>query len=674
MSEYEPIRTNIQIMLLKYVICFVFVFINTLSQAQKLTDLRSPDGKIQFVFRIKEGKPFYKILYKDKVLIDESELSLTFKEGGTFGEQIVAGKSQISEKNEDYQLVVGKTKNVHSHYRELVLPLYDTGKAISVVNLAVRVFDDGVAFRYEFPKQKQKQSFTITDENTTFRISGDPKIRALFWSDFNNHHEGLYQKMNVRDIPRDTLIDMPALFEFSDGMYMAITEADLRNYAGMYLKKVENHFVSQLSPHQGQKEVKVNATFPHQSPWRVLMIADHIGKLVETNLLTSLCEPTQIQDLAWIKPGKTSFHWWNGDIMPDTTFAPGANFETNKYYIDFCARNNIEYHSIIGYGGFPWYTSNGFSYGDGESYADVTKPVPSLEMEKICNYAKQKGVGIHVWVHWKALYRNLDSALTQFEKWGVNGMMVDFLERDDQEMVNIQEEILKKSASHKIFVQFHGAYKPTGLSRTYPNEFTREGTFNYEQNKWSKEPISAGHDLDIVFTRLLAGATDYHLGGFHAVSASKFKTQYTRPLMGGTRCHMLAMYVVLESYLQMVADYPSNYEGEEGFEFLQQVPTVWNETKVLQASIDEYITVARRKNQDWYIGSINTDSSRTLSIKLDFLPEGKYIAEIYEDSKEAELLPNEVVKHVEEVNNKTILQVGLAAGGGNAIRIVKTEN
>lgn len=220
--------------------------------------------------------------------------------------------------------------------------------------------------------------------------------------------------------------------------------------------------------------------------------------MIESNLLTNLNEPSIIKDISWIKPGKTSFHWWNGDITPDTTFAPGINFETDKYYIDFCARQHIEYHSVIGYGGIAWYKSDAPGYGEIGLNTDVTQTVPSLNMQQVCDYAKTKGVGIHVWVNWRALYPDLEKSFDQFQKWGIKGMMVDFLDRDDQEMVNIQEEILKKAAEHKLFVQFHGAFKPTGMQRTYPNEFTREGTYNYENNKWLLYGISPNHDLNIV--------------------------------------------------------------------------------------------------------------------------------------------------------------------------------
>jgi alpha-glucosidase len=266
------------------------------------------------------------------------------------------------------------------------------------------------------------------------------------------------------------------------------------------------------------------------------------------------------------------------------------------------------------------------------------------------------------------LYPKLDSAFAQFEKWGISGMMIDFMDRDDQEMVNMQTEMLEKAAMHHLHVQFHGAYKPTGLSRTWPNEFTREGTLNYECNKWSRR-INPDHDINFPFTRMLAGATDYHLGGFRSVTDSQFVVQYTRPLMLGTRCHMLAMYVVLESYLGMVCDYPEAYEGQPGFDFLQKVPTVWDETKVLDAAVGGYITIARRKGTEWFAGSITNHEERTLPVSFNFLPDGKYEAEIYTDAVDADLYPNKLVKVIRNITNKDSVAVVLKKGGGTVMHI-----
>lgn len=642
--------------------------------AQKKAYLKSPDGRIVFSFLLKKEGPSYTVAYKGKILITDSELAMDFKDGGRFAANLSLLKTTSISKEEQYELPIGRARNITSRFNQLTLPLKEQSSLGRQINIVVRLFNDGLAFRYEFPKQDNWADYVLKEERSSFHLVGNPKVRTLlFGRDYKSSHEGLYQKMTLDRLPDNNLMDLPALFEYPEKVYVAITEASLRNYSGMYLVKENGILRSQLTPLPGEKDITVKAVLPHHTPWRVVMISDRPGTFLESNILTNLNEPTKLKDLSWLKPGKTSFHWWNGDVVPDSTFAPGVNFETNKYYIDFCARNNIEYHSVIGYGGFAWYPNNWASYADQGTYSDVTKTVASLDMQRICDYAKSKGVAIHVWINWKALYPQLEAAFTQFEKWGIKGMMVDFLDRSDQEMVNIQEEILERAAAHHLFIQFHGAFKPTGLNRTYPNEFTREGTFNYEQNKWLVNPITPDHDLDIAFTRMIAGASDYHLGGFRAVKPSDFKPKYIRPTMVGTRTHMLAMYVVLESYLNMVADYPQAYEGEPGFDFIQKVPTVWEETKVINAELDGFLTIARKHKNEWYVGTINSSSGRSIDIPLNFLEKGEYRAEIYMDAEDSAEQPNHLVKLEKMIKKGELLTVKLAPGGGCAIRIFKSD-
>lgn len=652
--------------------------------AHKKIQLASPNGQIEFHFKLVDKTPVYSVLYKGKILVEPSKLSLRFDDG-LFENNLKLNKPVFRNGTEQYELVVGKAKEVNAQYKEVTLPLEETRQPFRKINIVVRVFDDGLGFRYEFPKQKDKTAYTLMEENTSFDLAGDPVVHALLLPNYTTSHEGLYTHLPLSKIQSDTLMDMPALFQFPNDVFMAITEAALLDYAGMYLSKHNGKLISKLSPLPnqllnspsatadrlgvGEGGIKVKAGLPHHSPWRVMMIGDRIGTLIESNILTSLNEPNKIKDISWIKPGKTTFPWWNGNVTPDTLNAPGNNFVTQQYYIDFCARNGLEYHSVVEYGLHQWYMDDGINFQPGPN-ADVTKPVPGLDMKEVCDYAKSKGVGIRVWVQWAALYPKLDSAFAIFEKWGLKGMMIDFMDRDDQEMVNIQTEMLEKAAKHKLHIQFHGSYKPTGLHRTYPNEFTREGTLNYEVNKWDKL-ITPDHDLDIIFTRMLAGSTDYHLGGFRAVPDSLFKVQYTRPLMMGTRCHLLAMYVVQENYLQMVCDYPAAYEGQEGFDFIKKVPTTWNETKVLDAKLSEYIAMARRKDNDWYAGAINNHAARELKIPLNFLGEGKYTAEIYQDADDVNISPNHLTKQSMVVTKEYILPVRLAKGGGFVMHIKK---
>lgn len=648
---------------------FLFLALSPTLFAQRIIRLNSPDNKLQYAFQLKDKAAFYNVSFKNQPIVSNAALSLSFEGNSTFKNSLKIAATVFRDSVEQYELVVGKAKTISHPFREVIIQLEETVEPYRKVNLVVRAFNDGLAFRYEFPQQKNWLSFSLTEENSEFKLTGDPKVLTLFLPNYTTSHEGEYSSLLLSEVKEDTLMDMPTLFEFPGKTYLAITEAALVDYAGMYLMKHNGVLQSRLSPLPGQKNIKVKATLPQQTPWRVLMISDRIGALIESNIVTSLNAPCKIKDVSWIQPGKTTFPWWNGSIIPDTSFAPGNNFENNKYYIDFCARNGLEFHSVVESNGHEWYTNDGEGYQPGMN-VDITKPVPGIDMQQICDYAKEKGVGIRVWVHWKALYPKLDTAFALFEKWGIKGMMVDFMDRDDQEMVNIKEEILVKAAQHKLHIQFHGSEKPTGLSRTYPNEFTREGTLNYEVNKWDKR-VTPDHDLNIVFTRMLAGPTDYHLGGFRAVPDSLWKIQYTRPLMMGTRCHMLAMYVVLENYQGMVCDYPAAYEGQPGFDFLRKVPTVWDETKVLDAAVGKYVAIARKKNNEWFVGAITNHDARTLDIKFDFLTEGEWIADIYTDAADTGIDPNNLVTQSHVIKNTDTISLQLAGGGGMAMHIRK---
>lgn len=663
---------------MKLILPLLFFLSATLSLAQPATRLASPDGRIVFSLKITPTAPVYRVTFAGKPLVDESPLTLLFAENGLFGPNLTMQKPRIRTIDESYELVVGKAKTVRNYCRETIIPLVEKAGAKRQINLVVRVYDDGVAFRYEFPQQADWTAFTLLDERTTFRLTGNPTTHTLFRRDFLTSHEGYYDTVPLATLKADTLMDMPTLFNYGNQTCVAITEAALSDYAGMYLIKTAPKaggmpvVTSRLSPLPGDKSgAIVKAALPHKSPWRVLLIGDHAGTLIESNILTSLNEPTKLRDWSWLKPGKTTFPWWNGNVLPDSNFAPGNNFETAKYYIDFCADNHIAYHSVVEYGLHEWYVSDGTNFQPGP-HTDAAKPVPGLDMQAICDYGKKRGVGIRVWVHWQALYGRLDTVFTQYEKWGLAGMMCDFMDRDDQEMVNWQELVLQKAAEHKLHIQFHGAYKPTGMHRTYPNEFTREGTLNYENMKWN-DLVTPDHDIDIPFTRMLAGSTDYHLGGFRAVPAANFKAQYTRPLMLGTRCHQLGMYVVLENYQGMVCDYPQAYLGQPGFDFIQQVPTIWDETRVPAAEISQYITIARRKEGDWYVGTINNSTARTISVSLAFLPEGRYEATLYADAPDVVQQPNHLVQQTRMVSRTDTLQLQLASGGGHAMRLRRVK-
>lgn len=642
------------------------------AQSQSTVHVSSPDNNITFDIRIENHHILYDVSYHKQAVIVSSPLTISFADGIFRARNTFAEKAKVRDGVEGYVLITGKTSKVSDPYREATIPLISESTPTRL-NLVVRIFNDGLAFRYEFIQVTGTTHLTLTDEKTTFHFAGNPIVTRLPLPDFTGSHEGFYERGPLDELANGQLLDMPALFELPGPVFVAITEAALLDYAGMYLTNESDTLRGILSPLPGQTTIKVRASLPHKSPWRVLMISNRVGALIESNILTDLAPPCRVSDTSWIKPGKTTFPWWNGNVTPDTLNAPGMNFVTAQYYIDFCARNDIAYHSVVEYGLHQWYTDDGTNFQPGP-HPDVTQPVPGLDMKAICDYATSVGVGVRVWVHWAALYPKLDAAFALFEAWGLRGMMVDFMDRDDQEMVNIQTEILEKAASHHLHIQFHGAYKPTGLSRTYPNEFSREGTLNYEVNKWDREGLPPDHDIMIPFTRMLAGSTDYHLGGFRAVPRDQYICQYTRPLMLGTRCHMLAMYVVLQNALGMVCDYPAAYEGEPGFDFIRKVPTTWDETRVIAASVGEFIVIARRKGNDWFLGGITNHEGRELHLGLDFLSPGKaYTMTTYTDPVDALDYPNHLMVKTKIVTSTDSHDVALSAAGGGMAAIITTR-
>lgn len=655
----------------KYFILCIFIFCSIIASAQRKITALSPDGKLKFSVQVTPEALSYKVDYKKQSIITNSLLGFDF-DSGELCSDLKVGKVQRSTIDETYKLVIGKVSIARNHCNEVIIPLQEPVTKRRI-NLIVRVFNDGVAFRYQFPEQEGWNSYVMYDEKTQFNICGNPKALLMYLPAYANTHENVYEHVKYDKIAERRLIEMPVTLEFSDKFFVSITEAAVRDYAGMYLMKEKGKLTGKLSPHLGQEKIKVEVTaFPHCTPWRVISIAERIGALLETNILTSLNEPCKIEDTSWIKPCRTTFTWWNGNVVPDSTFSPGNNFDTNKYYIDFAAHNGLDAHGIYGYAETPWYYDDNFNFGNAGPNADVTKPIPCLNMPHIVEYAKSKGIGIHLWVHWRPLYEKLEEAFQLYEKWGVKGLMVDFMERDDQEMIRIQEDILKCAAKHHLFIQFHGSSKPSGLIRTYPNEFTREGALNYEVCKWD-DAVNADHDISIPFTRMLAGPTDYHLGGFRALPRSKFKIQYVNPYVMSTRCHMLAMYIVLENHLISLCDTPKAYEGQSGFEILRTVPGTWDDIYVPLAEINQYITVARRSGTDWWVGTLNNGTARDLQLKLDFLEDGIYQATIYTDASDVDINANNLNKEVRKVTKKDVIKMPLAADGGSVLYITRLQ-
>lgn len=583
----------------------------------------------------------------------------------------VQGTMAVGQSDSTYNVLFGKANPIRNQYNEVTVDLQTSNKGIRNFQIVFRVYDDGVAFRYSIPRQSDSDSVELTDESDTFQFTGDPHGWPLYRENYTTSHEGLYASEDISQLKTNQLIDLPFLAQYEDGVSVAITEANLRNYAGMYLKasgsSEQRSLRSDLSPLPGQTQVKVRSQLPLNSPWRVLLVGSEVGKLIESNLILNLNEPSSIEDTSWIKIGKSTWYWWNGPYQEPVDFKCDLNLETMKHYIDFCASNNIAFHSVMStVDEFPWYYQTQKGYGPGPD-SDVTRARPGVDMQQIVAYAKSRNVGIRLWAHWKPLSERLEAAFAQYEKWGISGLMVDFLDRDDQEMVLFSERVLQVAARHHLHIHFHGVWKPTGLQRTYPNLFNHEGVLNLEYLKWGDQ-CSPEHNLTVAFTRMLAGPMDYHLGGFRATNRNDFKPQAMKPSVLGTRCHHLAMYVVFENPMPMVCDAPTAYEGQPGFDFIREVPTTWNETRVIQAKVRNYIVVARRAGSDWYVGAMTDWTPRKLRVPLSFLSPGQYQAEIWADASDSSD-PNRLSVTQRSVGPNDTLTLVMGSGGGQAIRI-----
>lgn len=566
--------------------------------------------------------------------------------------------------NDEFDLPWGKTKTVVNRCSTATVTLVTANG--SKWQIELRAYDDGVAFRYIILKQDGKNDVTIEGETTTLAPIGNPTAIFNTLDSFTTSHESLYDRRPVSDVPADRLIEMPFLLTWTDGSAAAVTEARVRHFAGGYLQKTSkasSTFEWKLSPNPVHKGLSVVGDAPVESPWRVVLLGDVAGKLLESNLLLCLNDPPR-GDFSWATPGKQSFHWWYGAFEDDFKLADESPvfLQRHKDYIDFCAKNNIAYHSVSG-DGLAWYPQSNSDYGTPKPDADVRTVRPELKLPEIIAYACQRGVRIRLWVHWKPLSKHLEEAFTLYESWGIAGLMVDFLDRDDQQMIDFTERMLESAARHKLSIQIHGSSKFSGEQRTFPNLFNREGVLNLEYDKWNTL-CTPQHAVNVAYVRALAGPVDFHLGGFRSASRAEFQPRDRAPLVMGTRCHHLALYVVYENPMPMVADAPSSYAGQEGFDFIRDVPTTWDDTRFVLGDPGEYIALARRHEDTWYLSGITNWTARELKVPLEFLGARKYQAKIYADGSLDESKPNLVKTEHQEVNAVDSLHVALASGGG----------
>lgn len=621
-------------------------------------EVTSPNGDVKIVFNLSaEGAAQYTVFYKEQPIVVESSLALEFKESGVWETNLMATRSHRSSIVEPYDLVVGKTDSAFNHCNEMEVRLEEITGAKRTINLIFRAYDDGAAFRYAFPQQRGLTDFELLAERTEFTFPADYPCWALPLGSFTTSYETEFERTSVDAIAEDALIGLPLTLELENGPTVCLTEANLTEYAGMYLSgaDTENTLVSVLSPWP-EEQVCVKASTPHVSPWRVLMIGDTPGDLIESNIIVNLNDPMAIEDPSWINAGKVAWDWWSGQVVDDPNIESGMNNETMRHYIDFAAENQVEY-MLIDAG---WYGNHR------DASADITETIPDIDMPGLVQYAGDKDVDILIWVNWQGVQQQMDEAFALYEDWGVKGVKIDYMNRDDQEMVQFYHDVVQKAAEHRLLVDFHGAYKPTGIRRTWPNLMTREGILGLEYLKWS-DRATAEHNVTIPFTRMLTGPMDYTPGAFRNVTPEDFGSQRVNPMTPTTRCHQLAMFVVYESYLQMLSDAPTNYRGEPGLDFLQIVPAAWEDTNVLAGAIGDYVAIARRSGDTWFIGAMTDDNARTLDLPLNFLGDGDYNVTIWEDGPGADRMPTRVTKSQTTATAQDVLQADMAPRGGTAI-------
>jgi alpha-glucosidase len=635
----------------------------------------SPDGAIRAVFTLIPGADGagggqlgYEITYRGKTVIERSRIGFDLQNQPPIGGNLLVVAATNSRIDETYQIPAGKSNPVHNQCNVLLFDLKEAKAPGRKLTVEARAYNDGIAFRTIIPDQPAVKELRIANEKTEFVLATDATTYPLMLRNFRSSWEDNYRTVALSGIHPESVIGLPLLTEIPGVAFVAITEANIDNYAGMYLMHSASNakaLEARLAPRVDEPGLAVSGATPVTTPWRVVMISNEVGRLIESQIVGNLNPPSAIADTSWIKPGKASWDWWSGPAADGVNFKVGSNTETAKYYIDFSAKAGFEYFM---------FDAGWAAHGTGpnDSGADITQTRPDVNMPEIIAYAKSKNVKVWLWSHWTDIDRQMDEAFPLFEKWGVAGVKIDFMDRDDQWMVNFFRRVAKNAAEHHLMIDFHGAYKPDGIGRTWPNVITREGVMGLEYNKWSAR-VTPDHNVMLAFTRMLAGPMDYTPGGFRNATREEFEPRNLKPMVMGTRAHQTALFVVFESPFMMVADYPGAYEGQPELPFLSAVPASWDETRVLNAKVGDYITIARRHGKDWYVGSIAGSHGVQLDIPLEFLGAGDFKAETYSDAPDAGVHPMKTVVEQKSVTKATTLKAVLVSGGGQAIRITPAK-
>jgi alpha-glucosidase len=625
--------------------------------------LKSPDGKTTVTLTQAAGGPLtYAIERNGEQLFAPSALRVHLAEGeistGTAGE--------VSERSADSvrQLIATKAAEARDRYNEVTVMLRPNAGPLREYRWIFRAYDDGVAFRYLVPANAGLGTLAVHSEETDFGFAADFGCHGFNVGKFDSSHEGEFDPIQASRIREHSFYDLPLVCRAARNAF-AITEANLVDYGGLYLRGRGDGRLGvrpRLSPRLDDRSLVARVAVGSQgagSPWRVIMLGDSLGKLIESNLIGNL-NPDPSFDTSWIRPGKTAWDWWSGPYLPPPDKG-GTDMPTIRKYIDFAARSGFEY-MMIDEG---WCLNSGVG-GSAPENADITRTKPGIDMPALVAYGAKRKVKLWLWVQWSLLDRQMDAALAQYQRWGIAGIKVDFMDRNDQQMVDYYHKLMRKAAEHRLMVDMHGAYPPTGLNRTWPNYLTQEGIMGAEYNKWSRR-VTASHNVSLAYTRMLLGPVDYTPGGFRNRTPADFEVVNSPPQVQTTRGHGLGMFVVYESPFQMVADSPDAYENAAGFDFVKDVPAVWDETRFLGGDIDSYVAVARRKGQDWYVGVMNNEQGREVSVPLTFLGEGRLKARIWADGDS----PTMLKQSERNVTADDVLVLKLAPSGGAAVELTR---
>ncbi len=612
--------------------------------------LASPDGSVEF--RVADDASGYGAYRKQEEIVSGSQLGVQLAGAADFSKLVLVKRTRQSE-SLTHPLTATKASSAADNFNGERLIFREAEGQRREISIDVRVYNDGVAWRYALP---EGQAVSLADETTDFRPAGDPTCLV---SEYASSHENPWNPLRISQLDATKLYDYPVVCPSTSGKtHYAVVQAGLSGYAGSALKPGQGDLKVELFHRIDRKEVAVESPNGLQGGWRVIMMADRAGDLIESNLIGNLSAQTT-GDYSWVKPGKVAWDWWSGPTVGEK-----PTMERYRRFIDFAAESGFPYFLI----------DSGWALNTGPCCAadprtDITRGEAGIDMPALAKYAASKGVDLILWTHWKHVESRMDEVLDTYQAWGIKGIKVDFMERDDQEMVAFYEHLAAATAKRHLLLDMHGAFPPMGLSRTYPNFITQEGVLGAEYNKFPWGKVTPSHNVKLAYTRMLLGPMDYTPGGFRNNYPEAYVQTEVFPSTRFTRGQALAQFVVYDSPLQMVSDDPTAYENAVGFDFIKAVPTSWDETRFIAGTPDSYVIVARRKGKAWYIGALNNEVERVVDIPLTFLADTSHSAVIWQDGATA----NDVSRTEKSVTRNDSIHLKMERGGGGAIMITTSR-